>query len=76
MEKTSADLSVELDEKDREIAEAIRVKEEVHQSILNLRRQKIELDVALSKAKYNYDKLKIERTLLASSFWHCKSAGL
>jgi hypothetical protein len=76
LEKTSADLSVELDEKDREISEAIRVKEEVHQKILDLRRQRIELEVILSKAKYNYDKLKIERTLLASSFWHARSAGL
>ena len=75
-EKTSADLSLDLDAKDKEIAEAIRVKEEVHQAILNLRRQKIELDVALSKAKYNYDKLKIERTQIASAFWHAKSAGL
>ena len=76
MEKTSADLSVELDAKDVEIAEAIRVKEEVHQALFNLRRQKIELDVALSKAKYNYDKLKIERTQISSAFWHAKSAGL
>jgi hypothetical protein len=76
MDKTSADLSLELDEKDKEIAEAIRVKEEVHQAILNLRRQKIELDVALSKAKYNYDTWKIERTQIASAFWHAKNQGL
>jgi hypothetical protein len=76
MEKTSADLSVELDAKDNEISEAIKAKEMVHQEILALRRKKIDLDISLSKAKYNYDKLKIERTLLASHFWSAKSAGL
>lgn len=76
MEKTSAELSVDLDSKDQEISESRKALEEVHQAILNLRRQKIELDVALSKAKYNYDKLKIERTLIASAFWHAKNSGL
>jgi len=76
MEKTSADLSVELDAKDKEIAEAIKAKETVHQEILALRRKKIDLDIMLSKAKYNYDKLKIERTLIASAFWHAKNSGL
>ena len=76
MDKTSAELSVDLDAKDGEIAEAIKAKELVHQEILALRRKKIDLDIALSKAKYNYDKLKIERTLIASHFWSAKSAGL
>ena len=76
MDKSSAELSVELDSKDREIGEARRVMEEVHQAILDLRKKRIELDVSLSKAKYNYEKLKIERTLLASAFWQAKNAGL
>jgi len=76
MDKSSADLSLDLDDKDREISESRRIMEEVHQQLLTLRRQKIDLDIALSKAKYNYDKLKIERTLIASAFWHAKSAGL
>jgi hypothetical protein len=76
MEQSSAEISVLLDEKDKEISEAIRVREEIHQAMLDLRRKKIELDVALSKAKYNIDKLKIERTLLNSRFWHCKNSGL
>ncbi len=76
MEKSSAELAVDLDEKDREISEARRVMEEVHQSILNLRRQRIELEVSSSKARYNYDKLKIERTLLANAFWQAKNSGL
>jgi len=76
MEKSASELSLDLDTKDREISEAIRVKEEVHQAILDLRKQKIELDIALSKARYNYDKLKIERTLLSNAFWNAKNQGL
>jgi hypothetical protein len=76
MEKSSYDYSLEIDEKDKEISEAIRLKEEIHQSMLDLRRKKIELDSALSKARYNIDKLKIERSLLSSQFWHAKQSGL
>ncbi len=76
MELSAADYSNLIDEKDKEISEAIRIKEEVHQTMLDLRRKKIELDSALSKARYNIDKLKIERSLLSSQFWHCKNQGL
>jgi len=75
-EKSSYDLSLEIDEKDKLISEAIRTKEEVHQALLELRRKKIELDVALSKARYNIDKLKIERSLLSSAFWHARQSGI
>jgi hypothetical protein len=75
-DKSSYELSLEIDEKDKAISEAIRVREEVHQAILELRRKKIELDVSLSKAKYNIDKLKIERSLLSSAFWHSKNQGI
>lgn len=76
MEKTAADFSNDIAEKDKEIAEAIRLKEEVHQSILGLRKQKIELDVALSKAKYNLDKLKVERSLLMHDMFSARNSGL
>jgi DNA-binding HxlR family transcriptional regulator len=76
MDKSAADLTVELDEKDREISEARRVLEEVHQAILDLRFKRIELERVVSKAKYNYDKLKIERTLISSAFWQAKNSGL
>ena len=76
MEKTAADYSNDIAETDKLIAEAIRVKEEVHQAILDLRRKKIELDVALSKAKYNVDKLKVERSLLMHEFFNAKNSGL
>jgi len=74
--KSSAELANDIAEKDKEIAKAIAVKETVHQAILDLRKQKIELDVALSKAKYNIDKLKIERSLLNHSFWEARNSGL
>jgi len=76
MERTSYDFSLEIDEKDKEISKAIAVKEEVHQAMLDLRRKKIELDSSLSKARYNIEKLKIERSLLSSQFWHAKNSGI
>jgi len=76
MDKSSAELGVDLDAKDKEISEARRLMEEVHQALLDLRFKKLELDRTSSRAKYNYDKLKIERTLIASAFWHAKNQGL
>ena len=76
MERTASEIGNEIAEKDKEISEAIAVKEVVHQSILELRKKKIELDVALSKARYNIDKLKIERSLLNHDFWSAKNSGL
>lgn len=76
MEKTAVDYDQDIQAKDLEIAEAIKSKETIHQEILNLRRKKIDLDMALSKAKFNLDLLKIERTQLVSHFWHCKNQGL
>jgi hypothetical protein len=76
MEKTSADFSNDIAEKDKEIATAIRCKEEVHQAQLELRRQKLDLDVALSKANYNIEKLKIERSLLMHDMFAARNSGL
>lgn len=76
MEKTAADLSNEISEKDKEIAIAIRDKETVHQAQLDLRRKKIELDVAMSKANYNVEKLKVERSILVHDFYAAKNSGL
>jgi len=75
-DKSSAELANDIAEKDKEIAQAIATKEVVHQEILSLRKKKIDLDVALSKARYNIDKLKIERSLLNHKFWECKNSGL
>jgi hypothetical protein len=76
MELSSSELGNLIDEKDKEIAEAIRLKEEIRQEQLNLRRKKIELDSSHSKAQYNYEKLKIERSLLSSRFWAARHSGL
>jgi hypothetical protein len=76
MEKTAADYSNEIAELDKEVSEAIRVKEEVHQAILDLRRKRIELDSARSKAAYNLDMLKVKRSLLVHAFYNAKNSGL
>lgn len=76
MEKTAADYSNEIAEKDKEIAEGIRAKEEVHQALLEMRRKKIELDIGLSKARYNIEKLKIERSLLMHAMFNARDSGL
>ena len=76
MEKSASDYSNDIAEKDKEIAEAIRAKEEVHQAQLDLRRKKIELDVMMSKANYNVEKLKVERSILVHDFYAAKNQGL
>jgi hypothetical protein len=76
MDDSSENLQNQIDNKDKEINEAIKQMEIVHQSILELRRRKIDLDQSLSKARYNKEKLKIERSLLVSQFWHNKNQGL
>ena len=40
------------------------------------RKKKIELDSALSKARYNLDKLKIERSLAMHGFFNARNSGL
>lgn len=76
MDKTAADWSNEVAELDKQISECIKTKEVIHQEVLDLRRKKIELDSALSRAKYNLDKLKIERSLAMHNFFNCKNSGL
>ena len=76
MEKTAAEFSNDIAEKDKEIALAIRLKEEVHQAQLELRKKKIDLDVAISKANYNIEKLKIERSLLMHDLFNARNSGL
>ncbi len=76
MEKTAADYSNDVAEIDKQIAIAIRAKEEVHQAQLELRRKKLDLDVMISKANYNIDKLKIERSLAMHDMFNCRNSGL
>jgi hypothetical protein len=83
MEKTSAEIGVEIDAKDKEISQAIREKEIVEQAIISLDRdilekriQKKELEMSLSKAHHIITQKKIERTSLNNAFWHAKNQGL
>jgi hypothetical protein len=76
MEKTASDYATEIAEKDKEIAQAIADKEVVANAIFTLRKQKMELDQAMSKCRYNIDKLKLERSLLNHAFWNAKNSGL
>lgn len=76
MEKTSADFSNDIAEKDKEIAAAIAAKEVVANEIYSLRRKKMDLDQAMSKCRYNIDKLKLERSLLNHAFWSARNSGL
>lgn len=76
MEKTAAELANEIAEKDKEISKAIADKEVVANEMFILRRKKMDLDQVMSKARYNIDKLKLERSLLNHSFWSAKNQGL
>lgn len=76
MEKTSADFANDIAEKDKEIAAAIAVKEGVANEIFTLRRKAMDLNQAMSKCRYNIDKLKLERSLLNHAFWSARNSGL
>lgn len=73
---SSSEIGNLIDEKDKEISKALADVETIHQGILDLRRKRLELESSQSKAKYVVEKLKIERSLLRSQFWHCKNQGL
>jgi hypothetical protein len=75
-ELTASEYSNLIAEKDKEIAEAIASKEVVANEIYALRRKKMDLDQAMSKCRYNIDKLKLERSLLNHAFWNAKNQGL
>lgn len=76
MEKNSAEFANDIAEKDKEIAKAIADKEVVANEIFVLRRKKMDLDQAMSKVRYNIDKLKLERSLLNHAFWNAKNSGI
>lgn len=76
MDKTAAEYSNDIAEKDKEIGRAIADKEVVANEIYTLRRKKMDLDQAMSKVRYNIDKLKLERSLLNYAFWSAKNSGL
>ena len=76
MEKTAADFANDIADKDKEISLAIADKEIIANEIFTIRKKKMELDQSMSKARYNIDKLKLERSLLNHAFWNAKNQGL
>lgn len=82
-EKSSADIGVEMDEKERELQSAIRALFEVEQEILLLSRQIIDLqgkkkDFEMSKLKatQNLRVIQSELKILKNAFWASKNQGL
>lgn len=76
METTAADYANQIAEKDKEISLAIAAKEVVANEVFTLRKKMMDLNQAMSKCRYNIDKLKLERSLLNHSFWSAKNMGL
>ena len=76
MEQTASDYANQIAEKDKEISKAIAEKEIVANEVFTLRKKMMDLNQAMSKCRYNIDKLKLERSLLNHSFWSCKNQGL
>lgn len=76
MEKSASDYANEIAEKDKEISLAIAAKEVVANEVFTLRKKMMDLNQAMSKCRYNIDKLKLERSLLNHSFWSAKNMGL
>lgn len=76
METTASDYANQIAEKDKEISLAIAQKEVVANEVFTLRKKMMDLNQAMSKCRYNIDKLKLERSLLNHSFWAAKNSGL
>ena len=75
-EKPASEIANEIAEKDKEISLAIADKEVVANEVFTLRRKAMDLNQAMSKCRYNIDKLKLERSLLNHAFWAAKNQGL
>jgi len=73
---SSSKLATLLDEKDIEINQAIANIEKLEQEKTQLRYRRIAIEDGVRKGKFLKEKLKIERTLLSSAFWHVKNQGL
>jgi hypothetical protein len=83
MSLSSTDIAELISRKEKEIQEALRVKEVVDQEdihidrqILELRLKKKDVESAQSKATHNVRQLELERKQLEKQFWACKNSGL
>jgi hypothetical protein len=79
---SASEISVKIDEKEREFALALQAYHDVEQSKLLLQREILEkqavkkdLEIALSKAGHNLKQMSIELKLMRSAFWKVKDGS-
>ena len=83
MEKSSAEISNEIAEKENELADILTNQQSIEQEILilqrdilELQRKKKDLEISNSKARHLVKKCTIEISLLKNKFWQVKNSGL
>jgi len=83
MEKSSAEISVEIDELEKELSKALKNLEivenqeiELSKEILKRRLEKKDIEVAVSKAKYVVRELHLRISQAKKAFWSAKNSGL
>ena len=79
---SSHEISLQIDEKEKELKEAISAHELIEQQKLRLQRaiirlqlKKKELEMVLSKSSANRKQIEIELRLLKNRFWAVKNEG-
>jgi hypothetical protein len=79
---SASEISVKIDEKEREFSEALQVCHITEQEKLLLQREILEkravlkdLEIALSKASHNLRQMGIELKLMRSAFWKAKDGS-
>ena len=80
--ENSYDISIQQDEKEKELSQALKNLQEIEQAelllardILDLQRERKDLQIAKSKANHIVKQINIELRLLKSSFWKAKNSG-
>jgi len=83
MDKSSYDISLEIDNKERELSELLKTNQIVEEEKLNLQKKildlqskKKDLEISLSKSTHSIRQMNIELKLLKSKFWGAKNSGL
>ena len=81
--RSSADISQEVANKENELSEALenhfKVEQErllISKEIIDLQSKKKEFEIAESKSSHIIKKIKIEISLLQKMFWNAKNSGL
>jgi len=83
MDKSSYDISLEIDKKEKSLSELLKTNQVVEEEKLNLQKKildmqssKKDLEISLSKSSHNIKQINIELKLLKSKFWGAKNSGL